>query len=91
MTFAEKNFSFFDRKARKFLEKYHHLKFVVEQREERKADSCTCLGNAAQVYADFFDNLNADQKPGNLKAKVHEQIKKFKTTLNKKTDCEFAV
>lgn len=90
MTFAEKKFAFFDRASRKFLAKYHHLKFVVEKRQ-RTTDSCKCLGNAAQVYADFFDNLNADQTPVKLKNRVLDQIKKVKGILNKKTDCEFVL
>jgi hypothetical protein len=87
----EKNFANFDKITRKYLEKYHYTKFVVEQKE-RTIDSCSCLGDAADAYINFFNDLVADLDLANRKKNIIAgKVIKLKKILNKKADCGFDV
>ena len=80
-------FSFFNRSTRKFLKKYHHIKFVVEKRKEKSGDACECIGDAADAYANFFDTLDIDMTPYNVQKKIASQGAKLKTILNRRGNC----
>ena len=80
-------FDFFNRATRKFLKKYHYIKFIVEKRKERSGDPCECIQDAADAYVTFFNTLNIDMTPYNVQKRISSQGAKVKTILNKRGNC----
>lgn len=80
-------FDFFNRATRKFLKKYHYIKFIVEKRKERSGDPCKCIQDAADAYVTFFNTLNIDMTPYNVQKRISSQGAKVKTILNKRGNC----